>query len=527
MLPCPACAFRRTPSLPATAPTRNSQSAAFCAFSRARGLARRIVERFDVRAPDGDPEAKALSGGNLQKFVVGRELDRRPGVLAVSQPTWGVDVGAATRNPPRARRARAQRRGRAGDQPGPRRNPRDFGPHCRDIAGPALPGNPDRRDDPRGHRPPHGRRRRADRYADRAAAAERKTPASWSGSRRCWRSALTLVFGTFLFAALGYDPLRALYVYFVKPLTEAWSLAEIVVKATPLALIGVGLAVVFRANVWNIGAEGQYTVGAICGSILPVMLPDLQGPLLLPAVLVCGALGGMAWAAIPAFFRVRFGASEILTSLMLVYVAQLLLDWLVRGPWRNPEGYNFPESRLFEADAVIPALAGRMHFGTVFAPGRGRSICNRPRAHPQGVRIPGHRGGAPRGRLRRLLRTPLHHDRADDFRRARRHCGYWRSVGHHRAAPPVHLSRLRLHGHHRRLPRAAEPGGRAVRVAAAGAHLYRRRGGPGLARRLRQDRPRVPGGDPDLRAGLRCVHSLPPPLPSRCGARRRAAGDAP
>ena len=178
---------------------------------------------------------------------------------------------------------------------------------------------------------------------------------------------LTLVFGAILFAALDHDPLEALHVYFVKPLTEAWSLEEIVVKATPLALIGIGLAVVFRTNVWNIGAEGQYTVGAICGSILPVMAPDLQGPLLLPAVLACGVLGGMAWAAIPAFFRVRFGASEILTSLMLVYVAQLLLDWLVRGPWRDPDGYNFPESRLFEADATIPALAGRMHFGTIFA----------------------------------------------------------------------------------------------------------------------------------------------------------------
>ncbi|MCY3980860.1 MAG: ABC transporter permease [Alphaproteobacteria bacterium] len=178
---------------------------------------------------------------------------------------------------------------------------------------------------------------------------------------------LTFIFGTLLFAALGYDPLRALYAYFIKPLTEAWSLEEIVVKATPLALIGVGLALVFRANVRNIGAEGQYTVGAICGSVLPVMLPDLQGPLILPAMLACGVLGGMAWAAIPAFFRIRFGASEILTSLMLVYVAQLLLDWLVRGPWRDPDGYNFPESRLFAADAVIPALAGRMHFGTIFA----------------------------------------------------------------------------------------------------------------------------------------------------------------
>ena len=179
--------------------------------------------------------------------------------------------------------------------------------------------------------------------------------------------ALTLAFGAALFAALGHDPLRGLYAYFVKPLTEAWSLEEIAVKATPLALIGAGLALAFRTNVWNIGAEGQYTAGAVCGSILPIMLPGLQGPLLLPAVLACGVLGGMAWAAIPAFFRVRFGASEILTSLMLVYVAQLLLDWLVRGPWRDPGGYNFPESRLFAADAVMPALAGRMHFGAVFA----------------------------------------------------------------------------------------------------------------------------------------------------------------
>ena len=178
---------------------------------------------------------------------------------------------------------------------------------------------------------------------------------------------LTLVFGALLFASLGHDPAAALYIYFVEPWLEPWSLEEIIVKATPLVLIALGLAVCFLANTWNIGAEGQFTLGAIAGSALPILLPDIAGFWVLPAMLVCGVLGGMAWAAIPAFFRTRFGANEILTSLMLVYVAQLLLDWLVRGPWRDPGGYNFPESRLFTEAAVMPLLSGRVHGGTILA----------------------------------------------------------------------------------------------------------------------------------------------------------------
>lgn len=179
---------------------------------------------------------------------------------------------------------------------------------------------------------------------------------------------LTLFFGAIMFAALGLDPFRALYLYFVNPLTEAWSLQELVVKATPLVLIGVGLAVCFLANTWNIGAEGQFTAGAIVGSIVPIVFFQWEGPLVLPAVLVMGAIGGAAYAAIPALLKTRFGANEILTSLMLVYVAQLFLDWLVRGPWRDPEGFNFPESRLFNASATVPMFGdGRMHLGAVFA----------------------------------------------------------------------------------------------------------------------------------------------------------------
>ncbi len=179
---------------------------------------------------------------------------------------------------------------------------------------------------------------------------------------------LTVVFGAILFAALGYDPAAALYVFFIEPLTSSWSLEELAVKATPLVLIGVGLAVCYLSNSWNIGAEGQLVAGAVVGSILPVMAPDFQTPLTLPLMLVMGIIGGMMWAAIPAVLKIRFGASEILTSLMLVYVAQLGLDWLVRGPWRDPAGYNFPETQMFsEAARLVTFGESRLHAGAIFA----------------------------------------------------------------------------------------------------------------------------------------------------------------
>lgn len=179
---------------------------------------------------------------------------------------------------------------------------------------------------------------------------------------------LTVVFGALLFALLGYDPGAALYVFFIEPLTSVWSLEELGVKATPLVLIGVGLAVCYLSNSWNIGAEGQFTAGAVVGSIVPVLFPDIESPLVLPAMLVMGVIGGMLWASIPALLKIRFGASEILTSLMLVYVAQLGLDWLVRGPWRDPAGYNFPETQIFSEYARLPVLGdSRLHLGAIFA----------------------------------------------------------------------------------------------------------------------------------------------------------------
>jgi simple sugar transport system permease protein len=182
--------------------------------------------------------------------------------------------------------------------------------------------------------------------------------------------ALTLVAGAIMFSLLGKNPLDALYYYFVDPLREMWSLHELAIKAAPLILIAVGLSICFLSNNWNIGAEGQFIIGAITGSILPVMYPDFQSWIVLPLMLLMGIVGGAAYGFIPALLKTRFNTNEILTSLMLVYVAQLFLDWLVRGPWRNPQGMNFPETRTFHQYAILPEIwpsLGRANWGFVFA----------------------------------------------------------------------------------------------------------------------------------------------------------------
>ena len=132
----------------------------------------------------------------------------------------------------------------------------------------------------------------------------------------------------------------------------------------------VGLSLCYLANVWNIGAEGQFLIGAVAGSWLAVKTHGTDaGPWVLPAMLVLGALGGALYALIPAICKVRFGASEILTSLMLVYVADLFLDYLVRGPWRDRAGFNFPTTAEFDPVATVPVLieGSRLHLGAIIA----------------------------------------------------------------------------------------------------------------------------------------------------------------
>jgi simple sugar transport system permease protein len=168
--------------------------------------------------------------------------------------------------------------------------------------------------------------------------------------------ALTMLSFVVLFALLHKDALQGLELFFLKPL-EGWrALGELSLKASPLLLIGLGLCVCYRANVWNIGAEGQFILGAIGAAGLALRATEQTGAYVVPLMLLAGALAGALWAALVALLRDRYNASEILVSLMLVYVAEQLLSYLVHGPWRDPLGYNFPQTASFAASARIPRL---------------------------------------------------------------------------------------------------------------------------------------------------------------------------
>ena len=180
---------------------------------------------------------------------------------------------------------------------------------------------------------------------------------------------ITVAIGVLLFAALGKDPVRGLQVFFWEPIKSPYALGELMVKATPLLIIALGLSVCFRSNVWNIGAEGQFVIGAVAAGGVALLADKTTGPWIIPAILLAGVLGGMAWASITAVLRDRFNANEILVSLMLVYVADMVLSYLVFGPWKDPAGYNFPQTKTFDAVTQIPRLmaGSRVNIGIVLA----------------------------------------------------------------------------------------------------------------------------------------------------------------
>lgn len=180
---------------------------------------------------------------------------------------------------------------------------------------------------------------------------------------------MTVVVAALLFVLLDRDPVQGLRMFLVEPLNGARGISEVALKSTPLILCALGLAVCYRANVWNIGAEGQFIIGAVCAGGVALLADKSTGRWIILAVMLAGVLGGMLWAGLTALLRDRFNASEILVSLMLVYVADMVLSYMVYGPWKDPAGFNFPQSKTFEAATQIPRLmsGSRMNIGLLMA----------------------------------------------------------------------------------------------------------------------------------------------------------------
>ena len=191
----------------------------------------------------------------------------------------------------------------------------------------------------------------------------------WSYGSPVLALLITVLIGTIMFMALGKDPLKGLEMFFWLPIKNGYALGELLVKATPLLIIALGLAVCFRSNVWNIGAEGQYIMGAIFAAGVALMADSTTGTWIVVPIIGAGVLGGMLWASLTAVLRDRFNANEILVSLMLVYVAVQVLSYLVGGPWKDPQGFNFPQTKMFDTVTRIPRLfdGSRVSIGVLLA----------------------------------------------------------------------------------------------------------------------------------------------------------------
>ena len=176
---------------------------------------------------------------------------------------------------------------------------------------------------------------------------------------------LTLATSAIIFLIMGFNPIQTLYVFFVSPISTLSGLSELLVKAIPLALIGTGLAFCFKNKIYNIGAEGQLTMGAIFGGGVAIYFYDSNAYWLLTMILIAGSIGGVLWALIPAYLKIKFNTNEILTSLMLVYISLYILDYLVVGPWKDPLGFSYPKSRPFSEAGRLPMIFDgyRVHAG--------------------------------------------------------------------------------------------------------------------------------------------------------------------
>ncbi|MHC2302246.1 ABC-type uncharacterized transport system permease subunit [Rhizobium mongolense] len=258
-----------------------------------------------------------------------------------------------------------------------------------------------------------------------------------------------------LYVLMGRDPVAVFYAMLLEPFLSWASFSEVMLKTGPLLLIAQGLAIGFRAKVFNIGAEGQFILGAIFASAIPVWFPQATGQWIWPLMLFLGALGGASWASLTAFWRVRLNANEILVSLMLSLVAAQLLNYLLLGPWKDPNGFNFPQSVMFQYDAMVPILISgtRINVSLLLTIVLSMVAWIFMQKSFTGYKL---QVGGPRAACRRLRgfqRRPRDLAFPSHWRMRRRAC--WRSRGCRSPRPVAALDfhRLWLCGYYRRLSR--------------------------------------------------------------------------
>jgi simple sugar transport system permease protein len=178
---------------------------------------------------------------------------------------------------------------------------------------------------------------------------------------------IALLLGAMVLALMGIPPWEAYWEMAHGAFGSSYSLSETLVKATPLLLAGLSVGLAFRLGFWNIGAEGQLYVGAMGATWIALSPPDVPAPLLQSLMILLGCLAGAAWGLIPATLRACWRVNEVISTLMLNYVAILWVDFLVYGPWKDPRAFGFPFTPAFPPAARLPTLPGsRVHIGLLF-----------------------------------------------------------------------------------------------------------------------------------------------------------------
>lgn len=179
---------------------------------------------------------------------------------------------------------------------------------------------------------------------------------------------LAILFSALILLFFDINPIQAYSVMVKGSLGSTYALSETLVKAIPLMLTGLGVSIAFHMHFWNIGAEGQLAMGGIAAAYVALFLKDaIPSSLLLPAMFLAGGLAGAVWGLIPAGLKSSIGVNEILTTLMMNYIATLLVEYLYLGPWRDPKGFGFPGTAQFVQATWLPRLTGRVHYGIFFA----------------------------------------------------------------------------------------------------------------------------------------------------------------